>query len=65
MFDIGPWWWSSGQHACLLLRRFEFESKWSIKFFCKFVVDKYENEQKETGFDDTDHKLSDLAQTSS
>ena len=31
---LGPWWWSSGQRARLLLQRSEFESDWSILFFC-------------------------------
>ena len=29
----GPWWWSSGQHTCLLLRRSKFESCWLLQFF--------------------------------
>ena len=43
---IGPWWWSSGQRARLLLRRSEFESRWGLQFFCKIVVEKNENKQK-------------------
>ena len=35
-----PWWWSSGQSARLLLRRSEFDSRWSLQFFCKIVVEK-------------------------
>ena len=30
---FGSWWRSSGQRACLLLRRFEFESRWRLQFF--------------------------------
>ena len=41
----GPWWWSSGQRARLLLRRFKFESRFSVKFVCE----KNENKQKEAG----------------
>ena len=46
---VGPWWWSSGQRARLLLRRSEFESRWSLQFFCKIVIEKHENKQKEAG----------------
>ena len=28
-----PWSWSSGQHAHLLIRQSEFESRWSLQFF--------------------------------
>ena len=45
----GLWWWSSGQRARLLLRRSEFDSRWSLQFFCKIVVEKNENKQKEAG----------------
>ena len=35
----GPWrWWSSGQRARLLLRRSEFESRWTLSFFWKICV---------------------------
>ena len=44
---IGPWWWPSGQRAHLLLRRSEFESHWGLQFFCKIVIEKNENKQKE------------------
>ena len=44
---LGPWWWSSGQRARLLLRRSEFESLCS--FVVKFVFEKYRYKQKETG----------------
>ena len=27
------WWWSSGQRACLHLRRSEFKFRWSKQFF--------------------------------
>ena len=27
------WWWSSGQHACPLLWRSVFESRWRLQFF--------------------------------
>ena len=41
----GQWWWSSGQRARLLLRRSEFESRWSLQFlFCK-LFEKNENKQ--------------------
>ena len=30
-------------------RRSEFESRWSLQFFCKIVFEKYENKQKEAG----------------
>ena len=33
---IGPWWWSNGQRARLLLRRSEFKSGWSLQFFSVF-----------------------------
>ena len=29
----GPWWWLSGQHARLLLRRSEFETFLRLQFF--------------------------------
>ena len=46
---MGPWWWSNGQCARLLLRRSKFESRWSLKFlFCK-LFEKDENKQKEAG----------------
>ena len=37
--QAGPWWWSSGQHDCLLLRQFQFEFDWSlwVVFSVKFV----------------------------
>ena len=44
---IGPWWWPSGQRAHLLLRRSEFESHWGLQYFCKIVIEKNENKQKE------------------
>ena len=43
----GPWWVSSGQRARLLLRQSEFESRWSLQFFCKIEFKKNENKQKE------------------
>ena len=46
---VGPWWWSSGQRARLLLRWSEFESRWGLQFFCKIVIEKNENKQKEAG----------------
>ena len=47
---FGPWWWSSGQHACLLLRRSKFESRWCSQFFpVKFLLQKTKNKQKEAG----------------
>ena len=30
---VGPWWWSNGQHPCLLLRLSEFESCWLLNNF--------------------------------
>ena len=39
----------SGQCARLLLRRSEFESRWSLQFFCNIVFEKNENKQKEAG----------------
>ena len=45
--NVGPWWWSSGQRARLLLRQSEFESRWGLHFFCKIVIEKHENKQKE------------------
>ena len=39
----GPWWWSSGQRFCLLLRRSEFKSWWRLH---KFSVRKDENKWK-------------------
>ena len=42
----GPWWWSIGQCAHLLLRRPVFESRWSIQFFCEMFVEKNEKKQK-------------------
>ena len=45
----GQWWWegSSVQHAYLLLGRSEFESRWSLQFFCKIFAEKKEYKQKE------------------
>ena len=38
----GLQWWSSGQRARLLLRRYEFESGWGLQFFCKmFLIVRY------------------------
>ena len=45
----GLWWWSSGQRARLLLRQSEFKSRWGLQFFCKIVLEKNENKQKEAG----------------
>ena len=42
----GPWRWYSCQHAHHLLWRSEFESRWSLYFFCKIVFEKKENKQK-------------------
>ena len=36
--NIGPWWWLSGQHARLILRRSELEFRWSVQFFCKICI---------------------------
>ena len=50
MTSFGPCWWSSGQHARLLLWRSELESRWSLQFISvKFVFEKNENKQKEAG----------------
>ena len=43
--EIGPWTWSSGQRAHLLLRRSEFESHWTHKF----IFEMNENKLKGTG----------------
>ena len=43
-------WGASGQPACLLLRRSEFESRWTLQFCCNIVVEKNQNKQKEAGF---------------
>ena len=46
--EQGPWWWSSGQHARLLLWPSEFESRWRLQFFPKHLCfKKNENKQKE------------------
>ena len=42
----GPWWWASGQSACLRFRRIEFKSFWIQRFFCKISIWK---ERKEAG----------------
>ena len=44
----GPWWWSSGQHARLLLRRTEFESCWGLLFLL-LSTEKNENKHKKVG----------------
>ena len=50
MWKLGSWWWwSSGQRASLLLRWSEFESRWSLQFFCKIVFEMNENKQKVAG----------------
>ena len=41
------WWCSSGQRARFQLRRSEFDSHFSLQFFCKVAVEKNENKQKE------------------
>ena len=48
-YGTGPWWWSSGQRAPLLLWQSEFESGWSLQFFCKNSFEKNKNGQKEAG----------------
>ena len=42
----GPWLWSSGQHAHLLLRRSEFKSHWSEHFIFGKLFEKNENKWK-------------------
>ena len=42
---MGPW-WSSGQHARLLLRRSKFESSWSLQYLFKILCEKNEIKQK-------------------
>ena len=34
----GPWWWSSGQRACLLLCRSKFESLWRLQYFLGYLL---------------------------
>ena len=47
---FGPWWWSSGQRARLLLRRSEFESRWDLQnFSVKFLLKRTKIKQKEAG----------------
>ena len=46
--NTGQWWWSSGQHAWLQVWQSEFKSRWILQFSVKFVVEKYENKQKQT-----------------
>ena len=41
----GPWWWSSGQLARLLLWQSEIESCWTLQFFAKIVSEKNVNKQ--------------------
>ena len=49
-WQFGPWWWwSSGQCTRLLLWWSEFESRWSLQFDCKIVVEKNKNKQKDAG----------------
>ena len=43
------WWWSRGQHAYLLLRRFEFESHRGLQFLCKMLLEKNKYKQTEAG----------------
>ena len=45
----GQWWWSSDQRARLLLRRSEFESRWSLQFLFRKLFEKNENKPKEAG----------------
>ena len=45
----GPWLWSSGQRARLLLRRSEFESAKACRFYVNFLFEKTENKQKRPG----------------
>ena len=45
----GPWWWASGQRARLLLDDPSSNPADAYSFFCKFVFEKNENKQKETG----------------
>ena len=44
------WWWSSGQRACLIIPRSEFESRLRLQFFpVKFVFEKNEINKKRPG----------------
>ena len=45
---LGPWWWSSGQRACLPTIRVRI-SLTSTVFPVTFVFEKNENKQKEAG----------------
>ena len=46
LFIIGPWWWSSGQRARLILRRSNFDSR---KILQQFFQNYYLKGQKEAG----------------
>ena len=43
----GPWWWSCGHRACLLLRRSKLESCGSLQFFYSIVAEKNKKKQKQ------------------
>ncbi len=47
MVHHGPWWWSSGQRAPLLLRRSEFESRWLLILL--LLYEKTKINEKEAG----------------
>ena len=46
---MGPWWWSSGQHARLLFLWSKFESRWSRQFICLIVLEKNETNKRGRG----------------
>ena len=54
---LWQWWWSSGQLACLLLQKSEFESGWNLQIFCKICVWK-ERKQTEWGRGWSTYKIS-------
>ena len=48
LISNGPWWWSTGQCARLLIQRSEFKSRRNYSFFSvKIVFKKNETKQKE------------------
>ena len=46
---LGPWWWSRGQCAHLVLQRSEFESREVYSIYSVKLLEKNENKQKESG----------------
>ena len=45
----GPWWWSSGQHTRLILRRSEFQSHWSLIFSANLFLERTKINKKRPG----------------